>query len=142
MLKDFLKERQISIYKLAQISGIPYSTLNDIVNYKVDIANIRAGYVFRLAEELHVSMDEFYGLCSNEIVVYSEKFSVKGRVCIKNKKYFLTFQYYDKKYEEELYPVKREATMFIHDIAMWQMEKHIADIELEKNYELYIKEKR
>lgn len=28
---------------MAKVSQIPYSTLNDIVNCKVDIANIRAG---------------------------------------------------------------------------------------------------
>lgn len=142
MLKQFLKQKNISIYKLSGISGIPYSTLNDIVNHKVDIANIRAGIVFKLAGILHISMDELYELCSNQIAIYSEGYSTKGIVNIKNKKYVLEFQYQNNEFMEELCPVKREATMFIESIARWQMEKMISDYEMEKAYELCIKAKR
>lgn len=142
MLKDFLKQKKISIYKLAGISGIPYSTLNDIVNHKVDIANIRAGIVFKLANILHISMDELYELCTNQITVFLESYSTQGIVNIKNKKYVLEFQYQDREFVDELCPVKKEATMFIESIARWQMEKMIADYEMEEMYELCIKAKR
>ena len=56
MIKQYLKQKNLSIYKLAALSGIPYSTLNDIVNHKVDIANIRAGIVFKLANILNISI--------------------------------------------------------------------------------------
>ena len=132
----------MSIYKLAGISGIPYSTLNDIVNYKVDIANIRAGIVFKLAGILNISMDKLYELCTNQIIVYSEGYSVKGTVAIRNKKYILEFQYQNREFTDELCPVKKEATMFIESIARWQMEKLISDYEMEKIYELCIKAQR
>ena len=142
MLKEFLQQKDLSIYKLAGISGIPYSTLNDIVNHKVDIANIRAGIVFRLADSLNMSMDELYELCTNQITVYLEEFSAQGIVNIKNKKYVLEFQYQNKEFTDELCPVKKEATMFIESIARWQMEKLISDYEMETMYELCIKAKR
>lgn len=141
MLKEFLKEQHLSIYKLAQLSGVPYSTLNDIVNYKVDIANIRAGIVFKIAESLQITMDELYEICSKEIVVWSAEFLTEGKVYIKNKKYILVFQYQDKEYTDELLPVKKEASLFIESIATWQMEKLIADIRMEEAYELCIKAK-
>lgn len=142
MLKEFLHQKNISIYKLSGISGIPYSTLNDIVNHKVDIANIRAGIVFKLADILNISMDELYELCTNQISVYLEGYSAKGTVNIKNKKYVLEFQYQNKEFTDELCPVKKEATMFIESIARWQMEKMISDYEMEAMYELCIKAKR
>ena len=142
MLKELLYQKKLSLYKLAEISGIPYSTLNDIANYKVDIANIRAGIVYKLAEILELSMDELYELCNQQIMVYSERYSVKGAVKIKNKHYIIEFQYQDKAFQEELCPVKKEATMFINSIAKWQMEKMISDYEMEKSYELCSETKR
>ena len=142
MLKQYLKQKNLSIYKLAALSEIPYSTLNDIVNHKVDIANIRAGIVSKLANILNISMDELYELCINQITIYLEDYSAKGTVNIKNKKYMLEFQYQDKEFTKELCPVKKEATMFIESIARWQMEKMISDYEMEEMYELCIKAKR
>lgn len=142
MLKEFLHQKNISIYKLAHISEIPYSTLNDIVNHKVDIANIRAGIVFKLADILNISMDELYELCTNQITIHLERYSAKGTVNIKNKKYVLEFRYQNREFTDELCPVKKEATMFIESIAQWQMEKMISDYEMEKMYELCIKAKR
>lgn len=142
MLKEFLHQKNISIYKLAATTGIPYSTLNDIVNHKVDIANIRAGIVFKLAKILNISMDELYELCTNQITIFLEGYATKGIVNIKNKKYVLKFQYHDREFTDELCPVKKEATMFIESIARWHMEKLISDYEMEEMYELCIKAKR
>ena len=142
MLKEFLHQKNISIYKLAATTGIPYSTLNDIVNHKVDIANIRAGIVFKLADILDLSMDELYELCTNQITIFLEGYATKGTVNIKNKKYVLKFQYHNKEFTNELCPVKKEATMFIESIAQWQMEKMISDYEMEKMYELCVKAER
>ena len=142
MLKQYLQQKNISVYKLAALSEIPYSTLNDIVNHKVDIANIRAGIVFKLAGILNISMDELYKLCTNQITIFLEEYATKGTVNIKNKKYVLEFQYHNKEFRDELCPVKKEATMFIESIARWQMEKMIQKYEMEEMYELCIKAER
>ena len=142
MLKELLEQKNMSIYKVAQMSGVPYSTLNDLVNYKVDIENIRAGILYRIAKVLNISMDELYERCSHEIEIYSEQYATKGTVLIKNKKYVLEFEYHDQELNEVLCPVKKEATMFVESIAQWQMEKLIADLEMEEAYELCIKAKR
>jgi len=142
MLKEFLHQYNMSIYKLAAISGVPYSTLNDIVNHKVDIANIRAGILFKLADILNLSMDELYELCTNQITIFSESYAAEGVVNIKNKKYILKFRYHNREFSDELCPVKKEATLFIESIARWQMEKLISNYEMEELYELCIKAKR
>lgn len=141
MLKQYLKQKNISIYKLAALSEIPYSTLNDIVNHKVDIANIRSGIVFKLAKILDISMDELYELCSRKISVRTDKYAIEGNVFIKNKSYVLVFRFDDKEFIDEICPVKRESSMFIESIARWQMEKMIQRYEMEKVYDLCIKTK-
>lgn len=142
MLKKLLIQKKISLYQLAKISGVPYSTLNDIVNYKVEIANIRAGILFRLADALSVTMDELYELCTSQIIICLERYSTKGTVNIKNKTYILAFKYQGREFNYELCLVKREATLFIESIALWQMEKLISDYEMENAYELCVKAKR
>ena len=141
MLSQYLQQKKLSIYKLAALSEIPYSTLNDIVNHKVDIANIRAGIVFKLANILNISMDELYELCSRKISVRTDKYAIEGNVSIKNKSYVLVFRFDDKEFIDEICPVKRESAMFIESIARWQMEKMIQKYEMEKVYDLCIKTK-
>lgn len=141
MLKEYLNMHNISIYSISKSSGISYSTLNDIVNCKVEIANVKAGIIHSLAKTLGISMDALFELCKNDIVVRSESYDVYGFVEKKNKKYYLRFEYKNKKYQYEMCPVKREASMFINSIALWEMEKHLLDLKMEDAYALCIKEK-
>ena len=137
MLKDFLSQNHISTYKLAQMSGLPYSTVNDLVNCKVDIEKIRAGMLFKLADSMDISMDALYQMCRNEIHVYSEKYDMVG-----NKTYILELCYKGKAFTEVLYPVKKEATLFIETIALWTMEEKLSEIKMEETYAVCIKTKR
>ncbi len=141
MLKEYLNTHNISIYSISKSSGISYSTLNDIVNCKVEIANVKAGIIHSLAKTLGISMDALFELCKNDIVVRSESYDVYGFVEKKNKKYYLRFEYKNKEYQYEMCPVKREASMFINSIALWEMEKHLLDLKMEDAYALCIKEK-
>lgn len=75
-------------------------------------------------------------------MIRSERYHIDGFVRKKNKKYYLSFQYDHKKYEYELCPVKKEASLFIYSIALWEMEKHLLDFEMEAAYALCIKTKR
>lgn len=67
MLKAYLTTHNISIYSISKSSGISYSTLNDIVNCKVEIANVKAGILYALAKTLEISMDMLYELCREDI---------------------------------------------------------------------------
>ena len=51
MLKDHLKEKQISIYSMSKACGIPYSTLNDLANGKVDIDNCKVGLLLKISDK-------------------------------------------------------------------------------------------
>lgn len=63
VLRDTLKEKNITIYRLAKESGLPYATVNDICNGKTKIENCSAGTVYKIARVLNVSMEELIAPC-------------------------------------------------------------------------------
>lgn len=58
MLEKILKEKNISIYQCAKLSGIPYTTLSELVRGKTKIGKCSAEVVYKLAKILNVSMEE------------------------------------------------------------------------------------
>ena len=48
-LKKKIKETGKSIYKISQESGIPYTTLNELINDKKNINNKAAETVYKLS---------------------------------------------------------------------------------------------
>ena len=67
-MKEYLQKNKISIYGLAKKTGIPYSTLNYIINGKIKAEVCSAGNLHRIASCLGISMDEVYSLLSEEEV--------------------------------------------------------------------------
>ena len=57
IINELLKQRNMSKYRLAKNSRVPYSTLNDICNGKTDLKYCNADTVYRLASELDVPME-------------------------------------------------------------------------------------
>ena len=62
-IKDALNDRQMSIYRLAKLSGIAYATVNDICNGKRRLEKCSAGTIYRLAKALNISMEELLAPC-------------------------------------------------------------------------------
>lgn len=143
MLKAYLQQNKISMYQLSQKSGVPYSTLNDLVNHKLPVANLKCGQLHDLSAALGMTMDELYRLCSYSCTVYSDKYKISGVVTVKHKSYYLTFEKDGILYEDTILPVKREATLVIHELAAWKLEEHISEIVMEEAYEgIYAEKKR
>ena len=57
-IRDVLNERNMSIYRLAKLSELPYATVNDIYNGKTKLKNCSAETVYRLAAALQISMED------------------------------------------------------------------------------------
>ena len=62
-IQDALQEKNMSIYRLAKTSQIPYATVNDICNGKARLEKCSAETVYRLAHALNVSMEELLAPC-------------------------------------------------------------------------------
>ena len=85
MISNILESRNITPYRLAKDTGIPYSTLSDIVSGKTDLKSVSAQVLYKLAKGLGMTMEELYeGQQSDtKLFLYNE-----GRViniCIRGK---------------------------------------------------------
>lgn len=143
MLKTYLQQNKISMYQLSQKSGVPYSTLNDLVNHKLPVENMKCGQLYALSAILGITMDELYKLCCYNCTVYSDKYKVSGTVTVKHKSYYLTFEKSGILYEDTILPVKQEATLVIRELAKWKLEERLSEIAMEEAYEaIYAKKTR
>lgn len=62
MLKTLCAVNNISLYKCAKETNIPYSTLSDIANKHTNPQNINSGTLNSLAHYFNMSMDDLYRL--------------------------------------------------------------------------------
>ena len=132
MLKDYLKTKGTSIYALSKKIGVAYSTLNDLANGKVDVDNCRLGFIKALSDELRLSIDELYEICSNkkEIFIDSQKEPVE--ISVRNKNYHARFSYNDEIVDLPLCQVNEDSTEFILDLAEWRVKDYIENRQFEE----------
>ena len=62
-LSTLMQNKNISKYRLSKNSGIPYTTLADILNGKARLEKCSAETVYKLAKELNISMEELLAPC-------------------------------------------------------------------------------
>ncbi|MBQ9421020.1 MAG: helix-turn-helix transcriptional regulator [Lachnospiraceae bacterium] len=128
-LKEILKDKHISMYSLAKATGMPYSTLNDIVNARIEPASIRSGDLRAIAGQIGMSMDQLYDQLSESFVI--EIRDVQGRIRIINRQYYVSFKYDGTEVTEPVAKADAESSIFIKTLAGWKMEDYISDRELE-----------
>jgi plasmid maintenance system antidote protein VapI len=58
MLTEYMQKRNITKYRLSKDTGIPYTTLTDILSGKADIKKCSVETVYKLAKEFEVSMED------------------------------------------------------------------------------------
>ena len=58
MLEALLKEKKMTMYQCAKLSGIPYTTLSEVVRGKTRLAKCSAETVYKLSKVLNVTMEE------------------------------------------------------------------------------------
>lgn len=63
MIRNLLKDRKMSVYKLAKTSTVPYATCNDIVNGKAQLEKCSAETVYKIAKALNISMEDILAPC-------------------------------------------------------------------------------
>lgn len=130
MLKQYIKEQGLSLAELSRKTGIPYSTLNDMVNNKIAIDNCKAGYVRQLAGALDIPMETLMDLNTMEdsfIEFLSNDISAK--LFVRLKSYHVSFRYQDRDIDLELGPVNKATTYYAREMARWAVEDYIAEAE-------------
>lgn len=134
MLKEYLKENKYSIYALARQCGMSYSTLNDLVNHKTPIENLKSGHLYSLSRALGMSMEEFYHLAEFSLNIESEAHNTSGRVYVKKKSYYLSVEHNGMTHERYLFPVNSQSSKYVDTQALWEMEEVLDELELEDAY--------
>lgn len=132
MLKDLLKERNISVYKLSAAIKEPYSSINDIVNRKVDIIDCKVGVFLKIADYLNLSLQELYEITHIDIHVFSQRYNTTAFVYVSGKKYHFRYSYHGLDFDVEQCKVTDNTTLFLEDIILMEMEKRITQQELEE----------
>ena len=127
MLKDYLREKNISIYSLSKDCAIPYSTLNDLANGKVSPDNCKVGLLKGLASGLGLSMDEVYGICTGETLRIKNSYNMDLTVQVRNKSYYVVFDYADSPVSIELCKVNGDSSFYIDEIARWRSESYVRE---------------
>ena len=72
-IKEKLKEKNMTIYRLAKASGLPYATVNDICSGKAKLEKCSAETIYRIAHALDVSMEDPLPASSGEAVLKTSK---------------------------------------------------------------------
>jgi len=125
MLKEYLKQHNISIYSLAKDCDVPYSTLNDLANGKVDVMNCRLGMVKKLSDALGLSIDEFCDISSPDYDTKEKNSDIDYRIKVRNKRFVADFIYDNKEYRIDLGPVNDNTKYYLDDIAEWTLEEEV-----------------
>lgn len=125
MLKDYLKKREISIYSLAKETGVPYSTLNDLCNNKVDIENCKAGVLKALSENLKITMDELYGICSYERKITVDEYDIEAEIKVKGQRFHTVFNYNGKPVDIEICKVNELNDKYVDEFATWSVTDYL-----------------
>ena len=86
-INDIIEKKNMSTYKLAGITGIPYSTLSDIVSGKTDIKSVSSSILYRLSKGLDMSMEELYlsGEGNRTLYLYNKGRNVE--ICIGTRRF-------------------------------------------------------
>ena len=62
-VQELIKQKNLSMYRLAKNSGVPYATVNDICSGKAKLEKCTAETVYKLATSLDVTVEELLAPC-------------------------------------------------------------------------------
>lgn len=68
VIDDWMKQKNLSRYELSKKSGIPYTTLTDLIQKRTRLEKSSAETVYKLSRVMGISMDELFMLSIEEAV--------------------------------------------------------------------------
>ena len=77
-IQDELNKKNISIYRLAKMSEVPYATLNDICNGKASPEKCSAETIYRICQALEIPMED---LLASYVLKRSSFENFKSTIC-------------------------------------------------------------
>ena len=103
MLRLLLQQKNISLYKLEKMTGLPHSTLLDIYHERVNIMRCSSFVLKKISEALEMSMDDLYKFLTYEdlsLVTCDLQFELfKSNMCHEVKR--LTYEKFIERYSND-----------------------------------------
>ena len=79
LINELLKKRNMTKYRLSQVSGVPQATVNDICSGKADLEKCSAGTLYRLARVLGITIEDILESAKAEYRIAFETF--RNNIC-------------------------------------------------------------
>ena len=89
-INELLREEKISKYRLSRVSGVSYTTINDICTGKTRIEKCSAETIYKIAKVFSISMEE---LIKDAVEEVSESPGEFIEHILKDRKYMETYLY-------------------------------------------------
>ena len=113
MLKELLIEKNLSVYKLAKETNLPYTTVNELVLGKKNINECNVKTIKTLATYFNYSTDKFIDIITN---TYKPTVLASTWVAAKHQKYEFPVIQDNMNYEAKyIHPLKQKIVNIIYD---------------------------
>lgn len=136
MLKELLEEKNMTMYECSKISGIPYSTLSDIVHGKTNIERCSIETIRRLAFSLNVDIE--YLLERNDLDEFETfKSNIKHEIKEKGDYQFMVEMYLSTRIDDLWNSFQKAKALYL--IATLDYLSRINDLPISNAYDKYRK---
>ena len=117
--KQYLRNKKVSVAELSRRTGIPYTTLSELVNGKVDVDRIYVGNAVNIAEKCNLPFQQFYEMCKEQTDIGGNS---DYRIVTRNKKYYVQYEIDGKTSTSYLFKANALNQRFVKDVAQWEYE--------------------
>ena len=128
-IKDYLKQNGIKVSSISKSTGVPYTTVSEIVNGKTDIDKVQIGTGLKISKACNLDFQEFYGICKSSYILPEIS---NAELILKNKAFYLECNLPGCKKEVYLCKMNQDNVHFIKDIAEWTVASLLKKTEEEK----------
>lgn len=127
-IKEYLKKNNITIASLQKNTNIPYTTISELINGKVDVDRVYVGSALKLSAACNLSFEAFYALCKKNTDTEDTNVEIK----IRNKKYYVSYTIEGDRQESYLFKASSDSKRFVKDAAKWEFDIARQNKELER----------
>ena len=112
MMKEYLEENKMSIYKLSELSNVPYTTLNELVNGKKRLEDCKIKTISSIAKALNISIEALLKLIEKKEERLSTSWQEK-----RNKAFIFPLIKENKNYDaSRIHPLKQRIINDVYDL--------------------------
>lgn len=108
-LKEYMKYEKISVSSLSKTANVPYTTVSEIVNGKIDIQKVQFGTVLRICKALDISTEKIFELC----VIPEENWTI----FLQDNEYYMSYKYGNDRKTKKLCKYSEANSKYITQIA-------------------------